>query len=73
MQVGSFVQWNLAQFPGVEFTPIRGYVVAVDRDWFVLKRTNAQRHENPFLTLHRRDLTEVGERELVRRGATLLT
>jgi hypothetical protein len=73
MKVGDFVQWNLAQFHGVDFTPARGWIVAVEGDWVVIRVSNVRHPQVPFATLHRKDLSVVPQSELVRRGATLLS
>jgi hypothetical protein len=73
VKVGDWVQWNLTQFHGVDFTPMRGWIVAAEGDWFVVRVSSMRNPQAPFATFHKNDLIPVQEIELVQRGAVLLS
>lgn len=74
MKPGDFVQWNITQFHGsMDFTPLRGWIVATEGDWAVVRVSSMRHPQAPFATFNKRDLVPVPTKELVRGGAVLLT
>jgi hypothetical protein len=70
MQINDFVQWELARFTGCDFEPKRGWIVAVDGEWAVVRILVHYPPDSPFAVLRVRDLEKVEATPLaVRRGA----
>lgn len=74
MQIGSWVQWTPPHFHGSDlFAPMRGWVVAVEGDWVVVRSSTMRAPSCPFATFHVRDLQLLEEHQLVQVGALQLT
>lgn len=74
MQDGSWVQWTPPSFHGVmEMNPLRGWIVASEGDWVVVRVSTMRHPQAPFATFHKSQLTHLPEIELVQAGALLLS
>jgi hypothetical protein len=74
MQVGQWVEWTPPMFHGVvEMNPMRGWIVAAEGDWVVVRVSSMKHPQAPFATFNKHQLKTIEEIELVQRGAVLLS
>lgn len=71
MKIGDFVEWNLIQFEGVQFTPSRGFIIHLEGDWAVVRCTAIRAPACPFVTIRKSDLA-VLEQIAVHPGAYMI-
>lgn len=73
MKIGTWVEWTPPQIGNFQLNSLRGWIVAAEGDWFVVRVSSMRAPQAPFGTFHRDQLTVIPEVELVQRGAPVLS
>jgi hypothetical protein len=73
MENGTWVQWTPPAFGNVEaFTPVRGWVVASEGGWIVVRCSHMRAPHAPYHTFNVKDVEVIQPLELVHGGARLI-
>lgn len=73
MNINTWVEWTPPELGNFPMQPKRGWIVAIEGDWAVVRVSNMRLPQAPFATFHRSQLTAIPEIPLVQRGAARLS